>query len=55
MMNRKEWIKVLDSAYEKALKDYQSAARRTQEEDITRFCMSIFDYLSSAMKESNER
>ncbi len=53
-MNKKEWIEVLDSAYEKALKDYQSAARRTQEEEIARLCMSIFDYLSSAIKESNE-
>ncbi len=50
-MNRKEWIEVFDSAYEKALKDYESAAHRTQEEDMARFCMGIFDYLSSAMKD----
>ena len=55
MMNRKEWIEVLDSAYEKALKDYQSAACRTQREDIARFCMGIFNYLSSAIKENSER
>lgn len=54
-MNKKEWIEVLDSAYEKALEDYQSAARRTQEEEMARLCMSIFDYLSSAIKESDER
>ena len=54
-MSKKEWIEVLDFAYEKALKDYQSAARRTQEEEIARLCMSIFDYLSNSIKESNER
>ena len=54
-MSKEEWINILNSAYEKALEDYQSAAHRTQEEDMARFCMGIFDYLSSAMKESNER
>ena len=53
-MNKEEWIEVLDSAYEKALEDYQSAPCRTQEEEMARLCMSIFDYLSSAIKESNE-
>jgi len=55
MMNKKEWIEVLDSAYKMARKDYNCAERRTPEEYMARLCMSIFDYLSSAMKESNER
>lgn len=54
-MNKKEWIEILTSAYEKAQRDYRSAVRRTQEEEIARLCMSIFDYLSSSIKESNER
>ena len=54
-MSKEEWIEILDSAYEKALSDYQSAARRTQEEEMARLCMSIFDYLSRAIKESNEK
>ena len=54
-MNKEEWIEVLDSAYEKAREDYQVAGRRTPEEYIAQLCMSIFDYLSSAIKESNKR
>jgi hypothetical protein len=53
-MSKEEWIEVLDSAYEKALRDYQLVGRRTPEEYMARLCMSIFDYLSSAIKESNE-
>jgi hypothetical protein len=30
------------------------AERRTPEEHMARLCMSIFDYLSSAIKESKE-
>lgn len=52
-MSKEEWIEVLDSAYEKALENYQSAARRTQKEEMARLCMSIFDYLSSAIKEKS--
>ena len=54
-MSKEEWIYVLNSAYEKAQKDYNYAERRTPEEYIARLCMNIFDYLSSAIKESNER
>lgn len=54
-MSKEEWIEVLNSAYEEAQKDYQCAERRTPEEYIARLCMSIFDYLSSAIEESNER
>jgi hypothetical protein len=54
-MSKEEWSDVLDSAYNKALKDYNYAERRTPEEYMARLCMSIFDYLSSAIKESNER
>lgn len=50
-MSKEEWIDVFDSAYEKARKDYQSAECRTAEEYIARLCMSMFDYLSSSMKE----
>jgi len=53
-MNKEEWIEVLDSAYEKAQKDYYNAERRTPGEYIARLCMSMFDYLSSAIKESKE-
>jgi hypothetical protein len=53
-MNREEWMEVLDSAYNKAQRDYHYAERRTPEEYMARLCMSIFDYLSSAIKESNE-
>lgn len=53
-MNKEEWIDVLNSAYEKAQKDYQLAERRTPEEYMARLCMSIFDYLSSSIKASNE-
>lgn len=53
-MNKEEWIEVLDSAYEKALKDYQSAAHRTPKEYMAQLCMHIFDYLSSSIKESDE-
>ena len=54
-MSKSEWIDVLNSAYEKAQKDYQCAERRTPEEYMARLCMSIFDYLSNSIKESNER
>ena len=50
-MNKETWIDVLDSAYEKAQKKYHQAERRTPEEYIAQLCMSIFDYLSSAIKE----
>lgn len=53
-MNKEEWIEVLNSAYDKAQKDYHHAERRTPEEYMARLCMSIFDYLSSAIKESKE-
>ena len=53
-MSKEEWIKILNSAYDKALKDYNYAEHRTPEEYIARICMSIFNYLSSAIKESNE-
>ena len=53
-MSKEEWIDVLDSAYNKALKDYNHAERRTPEEYMARLCMSIFDYLSNAIKKSNE-
>jgi len=54
-MSKQEWIDVLNSAYDKAQKDYNCVLRRTPEEYMARLCMSIFDYLSSAIKESNER
>lgn len=54
-MSKEEWIEVLNSAYDKALRDYNHAERRTPEEYMARLCMSIFDYLSCAIKESNER
>jgi len=54
-MSKEEWINVLDSAYNKAQRDYNYAERRTPEEYMARLCMSIFDYLSSSIKESNER
>jgi hypothetical protein len=50
-MNREEWMEVLDSAYNKAQRDYHCAERRTPEEYMARLCMSIFDYLSNAIKE----
>jgi hypothetical protein len=53
-MNKEEWIEVLNSAYDKARKDYQLAERRTIEENMALLCMSIFDYLRSAIKESKE-
>ena len=53
-MNKEEWIKVLNSAYNKAQRDYNYAERRTPEEYMARLCMSIFNYLSSAIKESDE-
>ena len=53
-MSKEEWIDVLDSAYNKALKDYNHAERRTPEEYMARLCMSIFDYLSNAIKENDE-
>lgn len=54
-MTKKEWIDVLDSAYDKARKDYQVAKCKTPEEYMARLCMSIFGYLSSSIRESNER
>ena len=54
-MSKEEWIDVLNSAYDKAQKDYSYAECRTPEEYMARLCMSIFGYLSSAIKESNER
>lgn len=54
-MSKEEWIDVLNSAYEKALKDYNHAERRTPEEYMARLCMSIFDYLCSAIKESKQQ
>ena len=54
-MNKEEWIDVLDSAYMKAKLDYNCAEQRTPEEYMARLCMNIFDYLSSAIKEINER
>lgn len=53
-MSKKEWIDVLDLAYDKARKDYNYAEHRTQEEYMARLCMHIFDYLSSAIKESDK-
>ena len=53
-MSKEEWINVLNFAYNKAQRDYNYAERRTPEEYIARLCLSIFDYLSSAIKESNE-
>ena len=53
-MSKSEWIDVLNSAYDKARKDYRLSESRTQEEYMARLCMSIFDYLSSAIKESKE-
>lgn len=50
-MNKEEWIDVLDSAYEKAQKDYHQAEHRTPKEYMALLCMNIFDYLSSAIKE----
>ena len=50
-MSKEEWIDVLNSAYDKARKDYQWAKRGTLEEYMARLCMSIFDYLSSAIKD----
>lgn len=50
-MNREEWIDVFNSAYDKAQRDYHCAERRTPEEYMARLCMSIFDYLSNAIKE----
>jgi hypothetical protein len=50
-MNREEWMEVLDSAYNKAQRDYHCAERRTPEEYMARLCMDIFDYLSNAIKE----
>lgn len=50
-MNKEEWIDVLNSAYEKAQKDYHQAERRTPEEYMALLCMNIFNYLSSAIKE----
>lgn len=50
-MNREEWLEVLDSAYNKAQRDYHCAERRTPEEYMARLCMDIFDYLSNAIKE----
>ena len=54
-MSKEEWINVLNSAYNKAQRDYHYAERRTPEEYMARLCMSIFDYLNSAIKESDER
>ena len=54
-MSKEEWIDVLDFAYDKAREDYEVAGRRTPEEYMARLCMSMFDYLSSAIKESNKR
>lgn len=54
-MSKEEWIDVLDSAYNKAQRDYNYAESRTPEEYMARLCVSIFGYLSSAIKESNER
>jgi hypothetical protein len=53
-MNKEEWIEVLDSAYEKAQRDYQLAERGTPEEYMALLCMSMFNYLSSAMKETKD-
>jgi len=53
-MSKEEWIEVLNSAYDKAQKDYHYAERRTPEEYMARLCMNIFDYLSWAIKENNE-
>ena len=50
-MNKEEWIDVLDSAYEKAQKDYYQAEHRTPEEYTALLCMNMFNYLSSAIKE----
>lgn len=54
-MSKEEWINVLNSAYDKAQKDYHYAEHGTTEEYMALLCMNIFDYLSSAIKESNER
>ena len=53
-MNKEEWIEVLNSAYDKAQRDYDCAEHRTPEEYMARLCMNIFDYLSSAMKETKD-
>ena len=53
-MSKEEWIDVRNSAYDKAKKDYNYAERRTPEEYMARLCMNIFDYLSSAIKESKD-
>jgi len=53
-MSKEEWIEVLNSAYDKAQRDYHYAERRTPEEYMARLCMSIFDNLSSAMKETKD-
>lgn len=54
-MSKEEWIDVLDSAYDKAKKDYCYAKQRTPEEYMARLCMSIFDYLSKSIKERKEK
>ncbi len=51
-MNKEEWIEILNSAYDKAQKDYQWAKCGTQEKYMARLCMNIFNYLSSAIKET---
>ena len=53
-MSKKEWIEILNSAYEKARRNYRLAVCGTQKEEIALLCMSIFDYLSSSIKESDE-
>ena len=53
-MSKEEWIGILDSAYMKAKLDHNCAERRTPEEYMARLCMNIFDYLSSAIKESKD-
>lgn len=50
-MNKEEWIEILDSAYNKAQRDYNYAERRTPEEYMAQLCMSMFDYLRSAIKD----
>jgi hypothetical protein len=50
-MTKKEWIDVLDSAYEKAKTDHRYAEPRTPEEYISRLCRDIFYYLRDAIKE----
>ena len=50
-MTKKEFTAILDTAYEKASRDYKNADYNSKKEHTTMICMSIFGYLREAARE----